>query len=79
MSWQLFEWKGKNLGQLWLAYAELQGDFPCYNSHMLTLGTLPLVIGKDHGHLLIKSAQHSYASHQLLFFEANKYLASLLV
>ncbi len=30
----------KNLGRLWLAYTELQGDFTCYNSHLLTLGTL---------------------------------------
>ncbi len=25
----------KNLGQLWLAYTELQGDFTCYNSYLL--------------------------------------------
>ncbi len=30
----------KNLGRLWLAYTELQGDFTCYNSYLLTLGTL---------------------------------------
>ncbi len=30
----------KNLGRLWLAYTELQGDFTCYKSHLLTLGTL---------------------------------------
>ena len=30
----------KNLGRLQLAYADLQGDFTCCNSHLLTLGTL---------------------------------------
>ncbi len=30
----------KNLGRLWLAYTELQGDFTCYKSYLLTLGTL---------------------------------------
>ena len=30
----------KNLGRLWLAYTELQGDFTCFNSYLLTLGTL---------------------------------------
>ncbi len=30
----------KNLGRLWFAYTELQGDFTCYNSYLLTLGTL---------------------------------------
>ena len=30
----------KNLGRLWLAYTEIQGDFTCYNSYPLTLGTL---------------------------------------
>ena len=30
----------KNIGRLWLAYTELQGDFTCYNSYLLTLGTL---------------------------------------
>ncbi len=30
----------KNLGRLWLAYTELQGDFTCYHSYLLTLGTL---------------------------------------
>ncbi len=30
----------KNLGRLWLAYTELQGDFTCYSSYLLTLGTL---------------------------------------
>ncbi len=30
----------KNLGQLWPAYIKLQGDFICYNSYLLTLGTL---------------------------------------
>ncbi len=29
----------KNLGRLWLAYTELQGDFKRYNSYLLTLGT----------------------------------------
>ena len=27
----------KNLGRLWLASTELQGDFTCYNSYLLTL------------------------------------------
>ena len=31
---------GKNLGRLWLAYTELQGDFTWKNSYLLTLGTL---------------------------------------
>ena len=33
----------KNLGRIWLAYTcytELQGDFTCYNSYLLTLSTL---------------------------------------
>ncbi len=30
----------KNLGRLWLAYTELQGDFTCFYSYLLTLGTL---------------------------------------
>ncbi len=30
----------KNLGRLWLAYTELQGNFTCFNSYLLTLGTL---------------------------------------
>ncbi len=30
----------KNIGRLWLAYTELQGDFTCFNSYLLTLGTL---------------------------------------
>ncbi len=30
----------KNIGRLWLAYTELQGDFTCYNSYLLTLATL---------------------------------------
>ncbi len=57
-------WVSKNLGRLWLAYTDLQCDF-----YMLQLvyvsskdmGILwrHIVIGKDHGHLLIKSAQHS--------------------
>ncbi len=33
-----------NLGRLWLViyrtYTELQGDFTCFNSYLLTLGTL---------------------------------------
>ncbi len=34
--------KGKNVGQLWLAYTELQGDFTGYTStYLLTLDTLP--------------------------------------
>ncbi len=27
----------KNLGRLWLAYTELQVEFTCYNSYLLTL------------------------------------------
>ena len=30
----------KNLGRLWLAYTEVQVDFTCYNSYLLTLATL---------------------------------------
>ncbi len=30
----------KNLGRLCLAYTKLQGDFTCFNSYLLTLGTL---------------------------------------
>ncbi len=30
----------KTLGRLRLAFTEIQGDFTCYNSHLLTLGTL---------------------------------------
>ena len=30
----------KNLGRLWLAYTERQGDFTCYHSYLLTLGNL---------------------------------------
>ena len=37
----------KNLGRLWLAYAELQIEFTCYNSYQLTLGTLH---GQNHTH-----------------------------
>ena len=33
----------KNLGRLWLAYTEIQGDFTWYNLYLLTPGTL-------HGH-----------------------------
>ncbi len=29
----------KNLGRLWLAYTEPWGNFTCYNSYLLTLGT----------------------------------------
>ncbi len=32
--------RSKNLGRLWLAYTELQVGFTCYNSYLLTLGTL---------------------------------------
>ncbi len=48
----------KNLGRFWLAYAELQVEFTCYNSNLLTLVTLhsqtPLFTGKGHRHLLNK-------------------------
>ncbi len=36
----------KNLGRLWLAYTELQGDFTCCNSYLLTQIT---VSSKDVG------------------------------
>ena len=61
----------KNLGRLWLAYTELQGDFTCYNSCLLTLGTFihpvmmwacsnaSIYLRKDHGQMLIESAQYS--------------------
>ncbi len=55
----------KNLGRLWLAYTELQGDFTCYKSYLLTpgcgLALTPVIIRKDHGQMLIESAQHSFA------------------
>ncbi len=48
----------KNLGRLWLAYSEVQGDFTCYNSYLLTLGT------KDMGmlwhHQLMERIMGSY-------------------
>ena len=30
----------KNLGRLWVANTEIQDDFTCYNSYLLTLCTL---------------------------------------
>ncbi len=35
----IYPQSNKNLGRLWLAYTELEGDFTCYNSYLLTLGT----------------------------------------
>ncbi len=48
----------KNLGRLWLAYTELQGDFTCCHLHPLTI----VLSKKNHGQMLIKSAQHSLAT-----------------
>ncbi len=61
--------KVKKLGRLWLGYTELQGDFCCYNSYLLTLTCkimqgcglpmVPINVQYVNGHLLIKIALHS--------------------